>query len=54
MLDINKKSYTHKYVVGGSGVFTDINNMYNQAKSSDFFRTLSGMKTMLTNHFNKK
>ncbi|XP_065680158.1 uncharacterized protein LOC136094359 [Hydra vulgaris] len=42
MLDINKKAYTHKYVVGGSGVFTDINNMYNQAKSSDFFRALSG------------
>ncbi|XP_065642285.1 uncharacterized protein LOC136073920 [Hydra vulgaris] len=42
MLDINKKSYTHKYVVGKSGVFTDVNNMHNQAKSSDFFRALSG------------
>ncbi|XP_065642098.1 uncharacterized protein LOC136073798 [Hydra vulgaris] len=42
MLDINNKGYTRKYVVGGSGVFTDINNMYNQAKSSDLFRALSG------------
>ncbi|XP_065682256.1 uncharacterized protein LOC136095491 [Hydra vulgaris] len=39
--------------VSGSGIFDDISNVYNRAKSSDVVRTLFAMKNMLTNDLGK-